>query len=337
MVKTRSQSRKVEKMECCVMLHKLSAIDIDFYTNPERGRAEMMDTDDDDEKPFLKKDFCCLQITNLPRVSSSRIMNFEAGGKIIMPEVVLLSFYQDDFSGEPLMFRLTHKGRSTHCGVLEFTAEADSIIMPTWMMENLEVEEGNIVTVESVKLPKATTVKLKTSSAEFLQRYDPKPMLEARFVHFTCLTEGDKVSVLVKGGVHQMTVIQTQPESAVCIIDCDLNVEFESPASFDKGSNTGSPLLDRRIGIGKRLDGKQPDMADIPMEIDSDIEDKGRGGGPDLAFSPGNIRFQRESGANKKEQTEKNDVDLTPFCGIGRRLDGKLPGEVDNHMEIDSE
>ena len=334
MVKTRSQSRKVKIKECYVMLHKLSATDIDFFTNPDRGRAEMMDIDDDDdEKPFIKRDFYCLQITNLPRVSSSRIMNFEAGGKIIMPEVVLLSFYQDDFSGEPLMFRLTHRDRSTHCGVLEFTAEADSIIMPTWMMENLEVEEGNIVTVESVKLPKATTVKLKTSSAEFLQRYDPKPMLEARFVHFTCLTEGDKVSVLVKGGVHQMTVIQTQPESAVCIIDCDLNVEFEFPTAFDKGSNTGSPLPDRRIGIGKRLDGKQSDEADNDMEIDREIEYEGRGGGPDLAFIPGNIRFQRKTDA--KNKIEHNE-DWTPFCGIGRRL-GKLPGEVDNHMEIDSE
>merc|ERR1740128_854828 len=135
-------------------------------------------------------------------------------------------------------------------------------------MENLKVEEGDNVMVESVKLPKATMVKLKTSSAEFLERYDPKPMLEARFIHFTCLTEGDRVSVLVNGGVHQMTVIQTQPESAVCIIDCDLNVEFESLAALDQGSNTGLPLFNRRIGIGRRLDGKKPDVADNHMEID---------------------------------------------------------------------
>ena len=303
------------------MLHKLTATEIEFFTNPERGQAETLDSDDDDEQPFIKKDFRCLHITNLQKVSSSRKMNFEAGGKIIMPEAVLLSFFQDDVSGEPLMFRLTQGDRSTHCGVLEFTAEADSIIMPTWMMENLKVEEGDNVTVESVKLPKATMVKLKTSSDEFLERYDPKPMLEARFVHFTCLTEGDTVCVLVNGGVHQMTVIQTQPESAVCIIDCDLNVEFDSPASFDQGANTGSPMLDRRIGIGRRLDGKQPDVAENHMEIDNEEEGKGKDGLPDFTFSPGNIRFQREVHANnKKEQDEKTDEDWSPFCGEPNKL-----------------
>ena len=304
------------------MLHKLNATEIEFFTSPERGRAETLDSDDDDdEKPFIKQDFRCLHISNMQKVSSSRKVNFEAGGKIIMPEVVLLSMIQDDFSGEPLMFRLTQGDRSTHCGVLEFTAEADSIIMPTWMMENLKVEEGDNVTVESVKLPKATMVKLKTSSAEFLERYDPKPMLEARFIHFTCLTEGDRVSVLVNGGVHQMTVIQTQPESAVCIIDCDLNVEFESLAAFDQGSNTGLPLFNRRIGIGRRLDGKQPDVAANHMEIDNEEEGKGRGGVPDITFSPGTIRFQREPDANnKKGQDENTDEGWSPFCGEPNKL-----------------
>ena len=279
------------------MLHRLNLTEIALYTNPVR--AEMMDIDDDNEmmdiateKPYIQKAFCCFHITNLPRVSASRKMIFEAGGKIIMPEEALLSLVHHDFSGEPLLFRLTHKDRSTHCGVLEFTAKEDSIVMPCWMMENLQVKDGNIVTVESIELPKATAVKLKISSEEFLQRYDPKPTLEARFVHFTCLTEGDKLKVNINGGVHEMTVIQTRPDSAVCIVNCDLNVEFE--LSTEAGNH---------------------------MEIDSEMKDKVRGGTPDLAFSPGKIRFDRETDANNKiEKDEDMDEDWYPFCGEPRTL-----------------
>ena len=110
--------------ECHVMLHKLNDIEIAFYTNPERadddeGFQDEMEIDDNDEipiYPYIKKDFCCFQITNLPRISASRKMNFEAGGKIILPEkALLLSLAHGNFSGEPLLFRLTHKDRSTHC------------------------------------------------------------------------------------------------------------------------------------------------------------------------------------------------------------------------------
>ena len=306
------------------MLHKLNAIEIDFHTNPDRGQEEMMDIDDNDEneKPFIKKDFICFKITNLPKVSVSRKMHFEAGGKIIMPERVLSSFVQDDFSGGPLIFRMTYGNIITHCGVLEFTAEADTILMPTWMMESLKVAEGNIVTIESIELPKATRVKLKMSSDEFLQRYDPKPTLEAKFAHFTCLTEGDKLSVHVNGGVYKMTVIQTEPGSAVCIVDCDLNVEFdELPGSLEKGSNRGSPYV-KHIGIGRRLDEKQLDKAG-KTEIDwaCDVNEKGRGSFPDLSFTPGNIRFERETEANNKiKKSEKNGSDWSPFCGEPRSL-----------------
>jgi len=280
------------------MLRKLNLTEIAFYTNPERADDdnEMMDIDEmmdfDNEKPYLQKAFYCYQITNLPKVSASRKMIFEAGGKIIMPEKALLSLVKHDFSGEPLLFRLTHKDRSTHSGVLEFTAKEDSIVMPSWMMDNLQVKDGNIVTVESIELPKATTVKLKISSEEFLQRYDPKPTLEARFVHFNCLTEGDMLKIHVNGGVHEMSVIQTQPDSAVCITNCDLNVEFELPTE-----------------------------AGNLMEIDSEVEDKGRGGIPDFAFSPGKIRFDRETDANNKiEKDENMDEDWYPFCGEPRTL-----------------
>ena len=183
--------------------------------------------------------------------------------------------------------------------------------MPIWMMHNLSVEEGNIVLVESIELPRAISVRLKTSSEEFLQRYDPKPMLEARLVHFTCLTEGDTVGVHVKGGVHHMKVIKTMPESAVCIVNCDLNVEFE-PLAAQYPSGLG------QLGIGRRLDGG---LLDEDMEVDEALEDRCRDVGPDFIFSPGNLTFKREIEEERVIQNKEiYDEDWSPFCGRGRTL-----------------
>ena len=168
-----------------------------------------------------------------------------------------------------------------------------------------------MVLVESIELPRAISVRLKTSSEEFLQRYDPKPMLEARFVHFTCLTEGDTVGVHVKGGVHHMKVIKTVPESAVCIVNCDLNVEFE-PLAAQYPSRLG------QLGIGKRLDGG---LLDEDMEVDEALEDRCRDMGPDFIFSPGNLTFKREIEEERVIQNKEiYDEDWSPFCGRGRTL-----------------
>ena len=296
-----------------MLLHKLDAVEIEEHISIRDQIQPDPDQMDIDEKPYIKKDFSCFQITKIPGVSDSRKMNFESGGKIIMPEIpeFLISFIQDDFSVEPLMFKLTHGDRSTHCGVLEFTAETDNIIMPIWMMHNLSVEEGNIVLVESIELPRAISVRLKTSSEEFLQRYNPKPMLEARLVHFTCLTEGDTVGVHVKGGVHHMKVIKTVPESAVCIVNCDLNVEFE-PLAAQYPSRLG------QLGIGRRLDGG---LLDEDMEVDEALEDRCRDMGPDFIFSPGNLTFKREIEEERVIQNKEiYDEDWSPFCGRGRTL-----------------
>ena len=57
--------------------------------------------------------------------------------------------------------------RRTHCGVLEFTAPEGNCYVPFWMMQNLMLEEGGVLSVKNVSLPKATYVKFKPA--------DPRP------------------------------------------------------------------------------------------------------------------------------------------------------------------
>ncbi|XP_016539844.1 ubiquitin fusion degradation protein 1 homolog isoform X1 [Capsicum annuum] len=102
----------------------------------------------------------------------------ENGDKIIIPPSALdrLASLHIDY---PMLFELrnTSTERVSHCGVLEFIAEEGMIYMPYWMMENLFLQEGDIVTVKNVTLPKGKYVKLQPHTKDFLDISNPKAML----------------------------------------------------------------------------------------------------------------------------------------------------------------
>ena len=54
------------------------------------------------------------------------------GGKIIMPSSALEKLARLNIS-YPMLFKLSNKNRSTHCGVLEFVAEEGRIYIPHWV------------------------------------------------------------------------------------------------------------------------------------------------------------------------------------------------------------
>ena len=65
-------------------------------------------------------------------------------------------------------------GRFTHVGVLEFTSPEGSAYVPHWLMENLGLQEYDLITLRDVRLPKATFVKLRPHSKEFLLISNPR-------------------------------------------------------------------------------------------------------------------------------------------------------------------
>ena len=63
------------------------------------------------------------------------------GGKILMPPSALHTLMNMNVT-YPMMFKVSMKGKSTHCGVFEFVAEEGTVLLPLWMMQNLSVNEG---------------------------------------------------------------------------------------------------------------------------------------------------------------------------------------------------
>ncbi|KAI9911819.1 hypothetical protein PsorP6_009650 [Peronosclerospora sorghi] len=134
----------------------------------------------------------------------------------------------------PMLFKVTNEGveRSSHCGVLEFSASEGSCYMPYWMMQNLFVKEGGILNIQNVSLPKATFVKLRPQSQDFLDISNPRAVLEGSLRKFSCMTVGDTICLKYNNKNYMLDVREVKPSPAACIIETDCEVDFEPPADY---------------------------------------------------------------------------------------------------------
>lgn len=199
----------------------------------------------------------------------------ESGDKIIMPPSALdrLASLHIDY---PMLFELRNNAaeRVSHCGVLEFIAEEGMIYMPYWMMENLLLQEGDIVRVKNVTLPKGTYVKLQPHTKDFLDISNPKAILETTLRNYSCLTTGDSIMVAYNNKKYYIDIIETKPSNAISIIETDCEVDFAPPLDYkepekpiasassrvtakaEEASVETEPKFSPFTGVARRLDGK---------------------------------------------------------------------------------
>lgn len=142
-------------------------------------------------------------------------------------------------------------------------------------MRNLVLEEGDLVQIESVSLPVATFSKFKPQSPDFLEITNQKAVLENALRNFACLTAGDSIAITYNSRIYELSVLETKPGNAVSIIECDMNVEFDTPVGYQEpkrirkesevnGGNEEEPQIHYDTqsfvafsGEGSRLDGKK--------------------------------------------------------------------------------
>ncbi|XP_071691341.1 uncharacterized protein [Rutidosis leptorrhynchoides] len=228
----------------------------------------------------------------------------ENGDKIIMPPSALdrLASLQIDY---PMLFELRNVAteRVSHCGVLEFIAEEGMIYMPYWMMENLLLQEGDVVRVKNVTLPKGTYVKLQPHTKDFLDISNPKAILETTLRNFSCLTTGDSIMVAYNNKKYYIDIIESKPSNAITIIETDCEVDFAPPLDYKEperpvpsfpSSKTPAegeaapveePNFNPFTGSGRRLDGKPLKYQPPPVSSSSGAKENqpavsGSGGQP---------------------------------------------------------
>jgi len=89
-----------------------------------------------------------------------------------------------------------------------------------------------LVTVKNVSLPKASFVKFRAQSVDFLEVSNPRALLEVALRSFTCLTAGDTICIPYAGKKFYLDVREVQPNGAASIIETDCNVDFEEPLGY---------------------------------------------------------------------------------------------------------
>ncbi|KAG5519018.1 hypothetical protein PMAC_002549 [Pneumocystis sp. 'macacae'] len=160
------------------------------------------------------------------------------GGKVILPPSVLNKLSRLNIS-YPMLFELknTEKDRITHAGVLEFIAEEGRIYLPLWMMQTLLLEQGDLLSVVSTKLPLGSYVKIRPQHPDFLQITDPKAVLENALRNFSALTKEDIFQINYNEQIYEIEVLDVKPNDgreSISVVETDLEVDFAPPLGYSE-------------------------------------------------------------------------------------------------------
>ena len=230
--------------------------------------------------------------------------NLENGDKIVLPASALdmLARLQIEY---PMLFKLSHVTRrgthTTHCGVMEFSAQEGRCYLPYWMMQNLLLKEGSIVKIKNVSLKKATYIKFRPQTKDFLDISNPKAVLEKSLRTYTCMTKGDQICIPYNDKKYYIDVLEVRPDGVASIIETDVSIDFAPPADYVEPEP-------------KKEDDVVPAPAPPSKEDESSASDKEKTKKvKDIAAL--------ERGEHKKKKKEEPKV--IAFMGTGNRLDGK--------------
>lgn len=235
--------------------------------------------------------------------------NLDDGDKILLPPTALdtLANMNVDF---PMLFELCNEsmGKKTHCGVLEFSAEEGRCYIPFWMMQNLFMEEGGLLKVKNVSLDKATFVKFRAQSCDFLDISNPRAVLEVTLRKFTCLSVGDCICIKHSDRNYFIDVREVVPNGAASIIETDCSVDFEEPLGYANSEQGKKEKKWKEEAIEKE---KLKKNGGVPPSII---------GGSASTTAGGLVRSVQK--ARIDDDSDKKAV-FEAFSGAAKRIDGK--------------
>lgn len=78
-------------------------------------------------------------------------------------------------------------------------------------------------------------IKLQPHLTKFIDLNNPKAVLEYQLRNFTCLHEGDTITITVFEDKFEIDILEIKPKNdynAICIIDADVEVDFAPPLDY---------------------------------------------------------------------------------------------------------
>ncbi|XP_077252513.1 uncharacterized protein LOC143891902 [Tasmannia lanceolata] len=155
----------------------------------------------------------------------------------------------------PMYFRLTkiHQGdvsdteatmqqnpKTTHSGVLEFTATDGSVELPHHSWSNLfpaTTHQVPLIEVRYVRLPKGTYAKLQPDGIGFSDIPNHKAVLETSLRQHATLSQGDIITVNHGELNYKLRVLELKPSSSISVLETDIEVDIVGPDSAAERTN----------------------------------------------------------------------------------------------------
>lgn len=184
----------------------------------------------------------------------------EGTGKVCLPISCLELIYGSGGSGRaafslsqsgsvsPMTFELygIESKVQTYCGVLEFTAQEGTVVIPSWMISMLNFQEGEQVMLRKISLPPGDFVKLQPlDDSHVVEGINPKALLEWRLRNFVALTKGEILPIISDSGhTFKFSVLEVKPGHSIAITDRDITVEFVDPLETSE-TPQAAPKIDK--------------------------------------------------------------------------------------------
>lgn len=200
-----------------------------------------------------------------------------SGDKIKLPPSCFTELSgQGAFDKGPLHFKLSvlhqegpsnmvdgekESNRSTHSGVLEFTADEGFVGLPPHVWRNLfpsDTPNNSFVEVRYVRLPKGTYAKLQPEGIGFAELPNQKAVLETSLRQHATLSQDDVLTVNYGELAYKLKVLELKPSSSVSVLETDIEVDIVSPDDMSAGTDqyTLKPLLFGKSESGMVEEGK---------------------------------------------------------------------------------
>lgn len=173
------------------------------------------------------------------------------------------------------------KTRSTHAGVLEFTAEEGFVELPPHVWRNAGFTDSEYLSssihkgtpearVRYLRLPKGTYAKLQPEGRDFADVLNHKAVLETELRQHASLTEGDLLTVQHGGAEYGLRVLELKPQSYVSVLETDLEVDVVGAGETAASSQSRlAPLTLGKAETGLVEEGK---YSYYRFTIDSQVE-----------------------------------------------------------------
>jgi len=193
--------------------------------------------------------FCKDGMTALSAAEASAFLGdlsrLEKTDKICLPLAYANTIYSRAEQGAelelPMIFEIkTLLGRKTHCAILEFIDGLPDmhVLMPKWVMEDLDIQEREPVRVRGVGLDLITSVMVQPHSIDFYQAVqdsgrEVRELLTDSLSRFSALTEDTAVPIEIGSKFYDVQIMSLEPRGAVRIIDVDVQHHFEFKVEFE--------------------------------------------------------------------------------------------------------